>query len=159
MAMQKDSQDKCEEKQDGVHNPQSPRCLQHGAVLVEMERPRRSAASAIVAKRTQVDVDGSAGEVGAIGVTDASQLPVSCNEGADEAEVDECDKESRAAGRPEADEGHDGPCAGEDGDDKEDEDEGWGELVILIEAVDEPCQHANDGNQCHDFDDSPEGEE
>ena len=178
MPVQEDRQDECKEEQDCVHDPQGPRCLQQGAVLVQIEGERRSAASAIVSKGTQIDVDGSGGEAGTVGVTDASQHIVRCDEGADKAEVDECDKQGRAPGRAEAEEGHDGPCAGEDGNDEEDEDEGWGELVVLIEAMDEICldalsiavqpgvkgrrqthQHANDGNQSHNFNNSPEGEE
>lgn len=68
-----------------------------------------------------------------------SQLPVCCNEGAHEAEIDKGDEEGGAAGRAKAHECHNGPCAGEDRNNEEHEDEGWGELVVVIEAVDEPC--------------------
>jgi hypothetical protein len=57
------------------------------------------------------------------------QLVVGGDEGADEAEVNEGDEEGGAAGRAEADQRHDGPGAGEDGDDEEDEDVGWREEV------------------------------
>ena len=40
VTVQEDSQDKGEEEQDGVHDAQGPRCLQHGTILVEMEGPR-----------------------------------------------------------------------------------------------------------------------
>lgn len=50
-------------------------------------------------------------------------------------------------------EGEDGPGEGEDGDDEEDEDGVGCEDVVVVELVDEPAEHADDGNlelrRCH----------
>lgn len=68
-----------------------------------------------------------------------SEFIVCSNESADEAKIDECDKEGRATGGAETDEGHDSPCAGEDGDDEERQNKGRSKLVVVVEAMDEPC--------------------
>jgi hypothetical protein len=139
VAVQEDGQPEGEEEHDGVHDAQDPRGLEHGAVLVQVERPLGPAVPAIVTERAQVDVDGAEGEVGAVGVVDAAELVDAGDEGAHEAQVDEGDEEGRAAGRAEADERHEGPCEGQHRDDEEDEDEGGCQLVVLVEAVNEPC--------------------
>jgi hypothetical protein len=127
MPVHEQRQDERDEEEDRVHDSKRPRRLEHRTVLVDVYRPSRTAADSKVAERSECDVDGRRGEVRAGGVADAAELVVCCDEGADEAEVDEGDEERGAAGRAEADEGHDGPGAGEDGDDEEDEDVGWGE--------------------------------
>jgi hypothetical protein len=99
----------------------------------------RAADPTIVSKGSQVHIDRAAGEVRAVGVTDATGYHVCGNEGADEAEVDECDEEGRATSRAEAQQRDDGPGAGQDGDNEQDEDEGGCELVVVVETVDEPC--------------------
>lgn len=105
VTVQKEGQDKGEEKEDCVHDPQGPRRFQHGTVLVQVGRPRRTADPAIVPERTEIDVDGPAGKIAAARTADAAKLIVCSDESADKEEIDECDEEGRATGRAETDEG------------------------------------------------------
>jgi len=56
-------------------------------------------------------------------------------------------------------EGADGPDGTEDGDDEEEEDVGWLEDVGFDIAVHEVCEHAHNGDQSEDLQETPEGEE
>lgn len=51
------------------------------------------------------------------------------------------------------------PCQGEYGDYEQDQYEDWRELVVLVEAVDEPREHADDWDQGDNLHDAPSGEE
>ena len=69
-----------------------------------------------------VDGDGEVavvGEVGAVCVGDAPELVDARDEGAYEAKVDEGDEDGGVAGGLPAEDGQDGPCGCEDGDDEE----------------------------------------
>lgn len=56
-------------------------------------------------------------------------------------------------------EGENGPGEGEDGDDEEDEDGGRSKSVDFCEAVDEPGEHAHDGDQSDDLPDPRQDED
>jgi hypothetical protein len=58
--MEEQGEDERPEKEDDVDNTKHPRCFQHGAVLVEMNRPRGATVPAIISKRPKVDVDRAA---------------------------------------------------------------------------------------------------
>lgn len=92
----------------------------------------------VVAEWPDLGVDGRGLEVGAAGLVDATELINGSNEGTDKAEVDESDKEGRAAGGAQTKEGTDGPGAGEDGDDEKDENGRGRELVVVLETIDKP---------------------
>jgi hypothetical protein len=175
VSVEEEGQDKGDEEQNDVYDAEHPGCLQHGTVLVDVEGPSRAALSAIVSKRPKIDIDRARLEIGAIIVTDSAKVPDSCDECADEAEVDKGNEQSRSPGGAQPDKCCNRPGAGEDGYDEEDEDEGGRQLVVVVEAVDKPSlsqsvsifmvdvfptyQHANDRDQEHNLRDSPEGEE
>jgi hypothetical protein len=55
--------------------------------------------------------------------------------------------------------GTDSPGACQSCDYEKHEDEGWRQLIVLREAVHEPREHANDGDERDYFPEAPEGEE
>jgi hypothetical protein len=63
MPVQEQRQDERDEEEDRVHDAKRPRRLEHRAVLVNVDRPRRVAADAEIAKGAEADVDGRGGEV------------------------------------------------------------------------------------------------
>lgn len=177
--MQENGQDGSKEEEENIHDAKRPRGLEHGAVLVDIGREPGAGLLAIVPERADLDVDGCGLEVGAAGAVDGAEFVDGSDEGADEAEVDKGDEEGGATGRAETEEGAEGPGAGEDGDDEENEDRGRRELVVGLEAIDEPglvgksvsgsvlcprrrcgCayQHANHWDERDNLSQSPEGE-
>lgn len=52
----------------------------------------------------------------------------------------------------------DGPCQGQYGYDEQDQDVIWGQNVIVDIAVDKVCQHAHNGDESDDFEESPKDE-
>lgn len=80
----------------------------------------------------------AAGEVVAVFRGDTAELVDAGDEGADEAEVDGGNEDGGPFGVAVAQEGFEGPDAGEHGDDEEEEDVGGCEHVGVDEAVDEP---------------------
>lgn len=58
MSVEEESKNASDEEEYDVHDPKCPRCLQHGAVLVDVDCPVRPDLIAIVAKRPEVDVEG-----------------------------------------------------------------------------------------------------
>lgn len=177
--MQENGQNRGEEEKEDIHDAKHPRGLEHGAVLVDVGREPRAGLLAVVPERADLDVDGRGLEVGAAGAVDGAEFVDGGDEGADEAEVDKGDEEGGAAGRAETEEGAEGPGAGEDRDNEEDEDRGRRELVVGLEAIDEPglvrksvsgnvlcprrrcgCayQHANHWDERDDLSYSPKGE-
>lgn len=72
-------------------------------------------------------------------MVDAAQLVHAGNESTHEAEIDECDEQGRSSSRAQTEQSGNSPGAGEDGNDEEDEDGVGRELIILLEARDEPC--------------------
>ena len=102
MTVQEEGQDKCPEKEDNVDDCQGKRGLEHGAVFIDVDRPRGPAAAPIVAKWTKIDIDGTRGEAGTVGSTDASQVVDSSDQGTDKAQVNEGDKKRISSGRAEA---------------------------------------------------------
>jgi len=83
------------EEEDDVHDGKGKAGLEHGACLVDVQRPVTAALTAIVAKGTQTEVDASAAEFRAVLVCDGTQLVDSGNQGAYESEVDECNEQGR----------------------------------------------------------------
>lgn len=72
----------------------------------------------------------------AISVRNEAELVDSCDESADEEEVDEGDEERGALGGRMADERVEGPEDGDHADYEEHQDVGWGNLVCVEIAVD-----------------------
>lgn len=112
MAVEKQGQDECEEEEDGIHDAQGPGGLQHGTILVDVQRPLRSARTSIITKRAEIDIDGVCLEAGTVCISNPTKVVDCGDEGADEAKIDESHKKGGTPGRPEADEGRQGPCAG-----------------------------------------------
>jgi len=155
VTVEKQSQDKGDEKEYDVHDAKDPRSFEHGASFVDVEMPTTAA---IVSEYSKIDVDGSR-EVGTVGVSNATKIVDACNERTDEAQVDKGDKKGRAPSRTETDECCNSPGAGEDRDDEEDEDEGGRKQVSLVVTIDEVCQHANNWYQRNNLRQPPETEE
>lgn len=92
MAMYKKSQDRSDEEKDDVHDSESPACLEHGALTVDVQ---------IVsipgnAENTKVGtVLAVAADVCAVCICDASKLIHSSDEGSNEEQVDECNEVGR----------------------------------------------------------------
>jgi len=151
----------CDEEEYDVHDGQGEAGLEHGAGLVDMQSQWIIEISAHISERTQAQVDAATlvPEVCAIRVGDAAQLIHGANQSANEAKVDKGNECSTGAGAMVHEESADSPGACKYGDYKEDEDEGGRELVVLGEALHEPREHADDGNERNDFAEAPKGEE
>jgi hypothetical protein len=151
----------CDKEENDVHDPQRKACFQHRARLVHMERERIIDAASHISKWPQIQVDTivRVAEVCAVRISDSSQLVHTGNQCANEAEIDECDKGAACSRAMVHDERTHCPCARQHGNDEEDKDEGWCELIVFREAMDEPREHADDWNQCDNLDDAPKGEE
>jgi hypothetical protein len=128
MLVQEQRQDERNEEENGIHDPECPRRLEHPAALVDVCHPWRIDAGTVGRKRAVVSV---------------TELVIGGDEGADEAEVDESDKAGIAAGRAEAEECVNSPGAGEDGDDEEDQNVRGRELIDGVVAVNEPRLRVN----------------
>jgi hypothetical protein len=138
-------------EEDAVHNAKRPRGLEHGAGLVGAQVEVGVGEGDAAGRR---GVGAVAGEAGAVRVGNAAQVVDGGDEGADKGGVDEGDEAGVGRGAVVAEEGEDGPGESEDGDDEEEEDGGWGEGVDLVEAVDEPGEHAHGGDQGDDLQDA-----
>ena len=128
----KQQQETGNEKEDAIHDSECKAGLQHCACLIRVHGDwtacAAAGAAAIDAEACpEVGVDT---KVGAVGIGNKPQLVDTCNKGADEAEVNKRDEDGGIAGRFATEQGNDCPHTGEDGDDKEDEDRGRGELVL-----------------------------
>lgn len=116
--MHEQQQKRGNRKEDAIHDAKCKACLQHRAVLVGVEvKGGRGGDTGIVNGEGEVAV---VGKVGAVGICDVTKLVDASDEGADEAEIYEGDEHGGVAGGFTAEDGDEGPCGGEDGDDEED---------------------------------------
>ena len=143
MPVQEQCQDEGDEEKYDVHDTEDPGSFEHCAILVDVKCPVRAIGHTSGSEDTQIDVDRTRGEVGAVFPTNSAQVVDSCNECAYEAQIDEGDEECRASSRAETNEGRNSPCAGEDRDDEEDQDEGWCKFIVVIVAMNEPCLYSS----------------
>lgn len=134
----------CNEEEYAVHDPKREARLQHRALLVGSKVQRVRSDTAQYAKVDLVGVARCHGR--AVLVRYAAQLVYTCDQGADEAEIDEGDEAGVGFRAVVGEEGADCPGAGKDGDDEEDEDVGWCEGIVTGVDVDEVGQHAESGD-------------
>lgn len=106
---------RCDGKEDGVHNGKRPRGLEHGARLLDGPRVARDADVVDVVVPDAVD-----GRVLAVGVLDLAQVDDAGDEAAEEAQVDKRDEHSVVGGSRVVEQREEGPAECEDGDDEED---------------------------------------
>ena len=107
------------EEENAIHNPKGKGSLKHRTLLVATKMP-------------SIPTDGYVGKIDLVGIAScdrstvfvgyAAQLVDACDQGADEAEVDEGDEEGVVLGAAVGEEGADCPGRCEHGDDEEDED-------------------------------------
>ena len=131
------------EEEDGVHDSQGPARLEHGAGLIGVPvvvGPADGHISNFVVPVVPTT------DIGAVSVGDAAQIPHAGDKGADEAEIYQADEHGIGRRPVVAKQGEDGPCDSKDGHDEEDEDGVGGERIVVHEAVNEPGEHAHDGN-------------
>jgi len=137
----------CNEERQDIYDRQCESGFEHRARLV----------------RADVDVHPSIRRPSIAGRAvlsrDAAKVVHARDQGADDGEVEESDEEGVVAGAEVVDGGEDGPGEGYDGDDEEDEDVGGGEEVGVDVLVDEPGQHAHDGDEGDDLEEAPGEEE
>lgn len=138
MLMQEKRKYRRPEERKRIQDPKRKARLEHSAQLARVRSKRVILALAPEPKRAQRKQEVRVVEVAAAFGRDAAQLVDGCDEGAEEAGIDEGDEDGGAFCVGVADEGFEDPDAGEDGDDEEDEDVAWGEHVGFDEAVDEP---------------------
>lgn len=81
------------EERDDVHDTESKRGFQHGAHLVWVAGERVALLLAIVSKRAQAEEELAAREVAAVLLGDVTEQIDACDQGAEEAEVDEGDED------------------------------------------------------------------
>ena len=100
VSVQEDCQHRGNEEEDCVHNPEHPRCFQHVAGLVNMDR------------QVYAESDSCRIEIVAVDVSN-SQVVVGRNECSDETEIDKGHEQCRAPSRAESDHCRKSPGAGE----------------------------------------------
>lgn len=93
VSVQEDSQNRGDEEHNRVHNTKSPRSFQHLAVLTDIPCPFRAGLFAIITKWTKINVNAGCAEIRTTGVVDAPKLVDGSNKGANEAKIDEGNKE------------------------------------------------------------------
>lgn len=143
------------EEEDDVDDAQGEAGLEHGAAL----RGAPGDAHAGPADAHVAEVDGPVvgavdADVDAVGRGDAAEEVDARDEAAEDEGVDDGDEVGIALGAVVEDEGEEGPGEGDDGDDEEDEDRVGGQGVCACETLDEPGEHAHDGDQCYQLEDA-----
>ena len=126
---------------DNIHDAESEASLEHRARFRNLDAD--GGGDEVPEEEAPVAVAGDAGAV------DAGDVPEEVDggdEGAEESDVDEGDEGGVGGGAVVGEDGEDGPGEGEHGDDEEDEDVVGGEDVFVLEAVDEPGEHAYCGD-------------
>lgn len=119
IAMQ-NGQHRRHKKEDAVHDPQRKTGLEHGARLVD---GNVDAVEARAPKDAEGLVNAAARfDAGAVGLCDPAEVVDACDQGANEAQVDEADEARVGLGAVIAEEREDGPGCPQDGDNEEDED-------------------------------------
>jgi len=63
MTVDHKSEEESEEKEDAVHNAESERCLQHGAILVDVQSPLITRNPSDISQRSKVEVEATGCEV------------------------------------------------------------------------------------------------
>lgn len=107
------------EKEDAVHDSKRKGSLQHRALLV---RRKVQGVDRYTTKSKANGVRRALCDRGAVLVGDAAQFVDACDEGADEAEIDEGGEACVVTGAVVGEEGCDGPGSAKDTDNEEDED-------------------------------------
>ena len=90
--MQEQRKQRSPEEEYRLHDTDRKRGLQHSASFVDVQRKRIICALTIGPEWTQGDPDGAAMPAGTVCVGNKAELVYGCNEGAEEEQVDECDK-------------------------------------------------------------------
>jgi hypothetical protein len=125
-------------KENAVHDAKREAGLQHAALLIrrEMQGIKGQCAD------KEVDLVWSAGgDGGAVFAGDAAQFVYACDQGPDEAQVDERDEACIVTRTVVGEEGCNCPGGTQHGDDEEDEDIGRGKGVVAGVDVDEVGEH------------------
>jgi hypothetical protein len=128
-----------DEEEDAVHDSKGKCSLQHGAVLVGIDAEAVDAQAACGSADVQ-DVSSSR-HVCAVPASSIAEGVDCANEGADEEEIDKCNKVRVVAGAVVREESCDRPGCAEDRDDEEDEDVIGRQGVLLAIHVHEVCEH------------------
>lgn len=123
-----------DKKEDNIHDSHRKASLEHPAGLVKVNADN------------QPPVLSQNRPRGAICVGDPTEVVHARDERAKEAEVDEPDELGVVGGAVVEEKSKNCPGEGEDGDDEEDEDGGWGHEVGGEVDVDEVGEHADDGD-------------
>lgn len=137
-------QDRSDEEEDTVHDAQGKACLEQSARLVDIDSKAVEMGGTEDAKGGVVGAAG--GDVGAVGASNEAQVVDACYQGANEGKVDEGDEAGVVAAAVVAEQGEDGPCRAEDGDDEEDQDVCRSQEVVPVVAIDEVAEYAEEGN-------------
>lgn len=124
-------------EKDDLHDPEGKRSFEHGTGLVDVGD--RVALEREGTEGTQRYRDRPSIPVVAVRTGDEAKLIDCCNEGSEEAEIDEGDKDRRALGAAEPEQGVEAPEHREGADNKEDQDIRRCQLVIVEEAIDKIC--------------------
>lgn len=136
-SVDKERQDSRPEEEQRLHNPQRKASLQHRAGLVDLQVQMVLVFVANVPEGAKRHPHRAAIPMRAIGARDEAELVDSCDESADEEQVDEGNEECGALGGRMADERVKGPEDGDHTDDEEHQDVGRGDLVCFEIAVHE----------------------
>lgn len=135
------------EEEDDVHDGEGETSLEHSACLVDVKRPVTTALTAVVAKGTQAEVDGSSLELGAVLIRDGTQLVDRRNQRPHEGKIYQCNEQGRMTSPQIGHKRCKSPRCRQDRCDEEQQDVCWRKLIVDDKAVDEPRQHAHDGDQ------------
>lgn len=135
-----------DKKEDNIHDSHRKASLEHPAGLVKVNADN------------QPPVLSQNRPRGAICVGDPTEVVHARDERAKEAEVDEPDELGVVGGAVVEEKSKNCPGEGEDGDDEEDEDGGWGHEVGGEVDVDEVGEHADDGDEGQYLHEAPKGE-
>ena len=98
MAVHEESERRSPEEEDAIHDPEGERGLEQSAGLVDIDVDVVPVVPPDVPEGAEGEVERAAAEAGAVRVRDPAELVDACDEGADEAEVDEGDEDGGAAG-------------------------------------------------------------
>lgn len=83
----------CDEEGERRNNRQRPASFEHRARLVDVDGPRAVALAAVVSERSQVEVNATGREVGAVCIRDCAHGDDSSDQCSNKTEIDEGDEE------------------------------------------------------------------
>ena len=138
-----ESQDTRNEEEYAVHDAKRKASLQHCALFI---RRKVQGVNRHTAESKANSVRRAFCDRGAILAADAAQFVDACDEGADEAEIDERGEACVLTGAMVGEEGCDGPGSAQDTDDEEDENVVGCQGVVAGVDVNEVCEHAEGGD-------------